>query len=366
MKIMFCGGGTAGHIYPAIAMAEIIKARHKDAEFLFIGRDGGDENHAVVKSGYPIKELKLRGLKRSLSPVNILAMLEALRATERAADIITGFSPNVIIGTGGYVSWPVIRAGIRLGIPTAIHESNAVPGLVTRLLAPGCDAVMLGMESAKAYFPRLKNLYYTGNPIRRDFIRLDRATARRRLGIRDDEFVTVSFGGSLGADKMNSVITAYMERASAKKSQLRHLHATGRRNFDAISSSLPRLAEGARFSIVPYIENVPLWFSAADLAITRSGAMTLAEIIQCALPAILIPSPNVSGDHQRKNALSISDKGGAILIEEEALTTDVLEQNILELSESRQKLKQMRNCLMSLKKKNCGEAVLSVIESIRE
>ena len=198
MKIMFCGGGTAGHIYPAIAMAEIMKSARKDTEFLFVGRMGGDENRSIEESGYSLRELKLRGLRRSLSPKNILVMLEALRATELAKDLILEFSPDVIIGTGGYVSWPVIRAGIRLGIPTAIHESNAIPGLVTRLLAQGCDAIMLGIEDARQYLSKRANVHFVGNPVRQDFTRLGRSAARRRLGMRDDEFLIVSFGGSLG------------------------------------------------------------------------------------------------------------------------------------------------------------------------
>ncbi len=365
MKVIFCGGGTAGHISPAIAMAEIIKDKYKDASFLFIGRACGDENRAITASGYRLRELKLRGLRRSLSPKNVLALLEALKATEKAAEIIEEFSPDLIIGTGGYVTWPVIRAGIRLKIPVAIHESNASPGLVTKLLARGCDAVMLGMKSAEKELPREAKAYYVGNPVRRGFKRIDKHLARRKLGISNEEFLIVSFGGSLGAQRLNDVVTTHMKKCISSGKPIRHLHATGKRNYDEIRSAMPELAEGKRYKIVPYIENVPLWFSAADLAITRAGAITLAEITECNIPSIIIPSPNVSGDHQKKNAEGMCKAGAAVMIEEEDLSQLTLEAKINEILTSKTTREKMKNALSELGKCDTRERILDVIESIR-
>ncbi len=366
MRVIFCGGGTSGHIYPAIAMADIIKTKYKDAQFLFIGRYGGDENRAIEAAGYRLRLLRLRGLKRSLSPKNALAILEALRATEEAKEIIGEFAPDVIIGTGGYVTWPVIRAGIKLGIPTAIHESNAIPGLVTKLLARGCDAVMLGVKEAEKSLPREACTIYVGNPVRADFKRTDRSDARRILGIPKNEFLIVSFGGSLGAEAMNKAIVKYMKNAIKKGKPVMHVHATGRAHYESVRDEVPELASSRRFKLLPYIENVPLWFSAADLAITRSGAMTIAEITECALPSILIPSPNVSGDHQRKNASVLAELGGAVTLDERDLSASSIERLIDELRSSPERIARMKKQLRSLAENDTTARILAVIDLIYE
>lgn len=366
MRVIFCGGGTSGHIYPAIAMADIIKSKYKNAQFLFIGRYGGDENRAIEAAGYRLVLLRLRGLKRSLSPKNALAILEALRATEEAKTIIDEFAPDLIIGTGGYVTWPVIRAGIKLGIPTAVHESNAIPGLVTKLLARGCDVVMLGVKGVERSLPREARATFVGNPVRADFKSTDKSNARRILGIPKNEFLIVSFGGSLGAEAMNKAIVGYMRNAIKMGKPVMHVHATGRAHFDAVRGEAPELASSRRFKLLPYIENVPLWFSAADLAITRSGAMTIAEITECALPSILIPSPNVSGDHQRKNASVLTELGGAVTLDETQLSAESLEHLIDELRASPERMADMKKQLRNLAENDTCARILEVIDSICE
>ncbi|MBR7117345.1 MAG: undecaprenyldiphospho-muramoylpentapeptide beta-N-acetylglucosaminyltransferase [Clostridia bacterium] len=325
MKVMFSGGGTAGHIYPALAMAEMIKRKYTDAEFVFVGRLGGDENEAVRRAGYPVHLLDTVGIRRSLSISNIKAIFKALRAEHEAGCLIKEHSPDIVIGTGGYVSWPVLRAGIKHKLPTLIHESNAYPGLVTRMLAKHVSAVMLGFDSARTHLPGGSNAVTVGNPVRDGFGSIKKREARKRLGIKDSETLILSFGGSLGSERMNSVILELISKGACGATVV---HATGKRYFEAIKRTHPELVRDRGSRIMPYISDMPLWLSAADLAITRSGAITLAELCEAGIPSILIPSPNVSDDHQYKNALAMSEMGASLVIKESELGEERLRSEI--------------------------------------
>ena len=322
MRILLCGGGTAGHINPAIAIAEETLSRFPDAEVLFIGREGGNENKAITDAGFSLKTIKIMGLKRSLSLNNILRIYTALQSVSAAKKIILDFKPDVILGTGGYVSWPVIFAGQSMNIPTAIHESNVVPGLTTRLLASRCTRVFVAREETKEYLPKRAKILAVGNPLRKGFLSISREQARRKLGIKDDEVLILSFGGSIGAEKINKVIIDVIENHSSKNAKVRHIHATGRRYYKQVNSSFKKEKDGC--VILPYIDNMPCVLKAADIVICRSGAMTISEIMAVGVASILIPSPNVSGNHQFLNAKYLSDKETAIMIEEKNLTSEQL------------------------------------------
>ena len=342
MKILLCGGGTAGHVYPAIAMAEIIKSKYPDAEFMFIGREGGGENDIPISSGIPLGLIDCEGIDRRSVFRALKGLFKSLSAVKRAKAIIKDFAPRLVIGTGGYVSWPVITAARSLKIKTIIHESNAFPGLVTRMLAPRCDATLLGFPSAEEYLKRPKRVLCTGNPTRREFKALSRDEARRRLGIPKSQFLVVSFGGSLGAEAMNDIIPEAMLRLREKHPNYTHVHACGRRFFDKSAREHPELVRKQGSRIIAYIENVPLWFSAADLAITRSGAITISELTAANLPSILIPSPNVTDDHQSRNARAVSESGGAILLPEQDLTVESLLKIIEDILSDKSRLSHMR------------------------
>lgn len=321
MKLILTGGGTAGHVNPAIAIAEAVAEVARESEFLFIGREGGGENAAVTRAGIRLATLRVEGLSRSMSPKNIRALWRAVRSTGEAREIIREFAPDAVLGTGGYVCWPVLRAARSLGIPTAIHESNAYPGLVTRMLAGSADLVLVGCGRTLENLKPRANTIVVGNPLRRGFGLIGRRAARARLGIEGGELSVISFGGSIGADKLNRAVIGTMTDERLRAMPIRHIHAVGERYFGEVERENPELCRGiSRRKVVSYINNMPEEMRAADLVICRAGAMTLSEIEAVGVASILIPSPNVTDDHQRKNAEVLVREGAAVMIAEGELT----------------------------------------------
>ena len=301
MRLLLCGGGTAGHIIPALAVAEELRRREPKSEILFVGREGGLENEHIKKSGFKQKTLRVYGLKRSFSLDNLTRVREAIKARGEAKKIINEFRPDVILGTGGYVCWPVISAGKRMKIPTAIHESNVYPGLTTKLLAKKCDKIMLNREETKKYLNSGISTVTVGNPIREDFEKISRKNARQKLGVSEKEILIVSFGGSIGAEVMNDVVTETMKEYTSREKDIKHIHATGRRYYEKVKGELGEANLG-KCKIISYIDDMPTALMAADIVICRCGAMTLSEIAEAGVASILIPSPNVTNNHQYKNA----------------------------------------------------------------
>lgn len=330
MRLLLCGGGTAGHINPAIAIAEEMKRNDPNAQILFIGREGGKENEHVIKSGFKQKTLRVYGLKRSFTFENINRIKSAIKAKKEAEKIIRDFKPDVILGTGGYVCWPVLSAGRRLKIPTAIHESNIYPGLTTRMLSGKCDMVMLNHEETKKYLkPRVKSVT-VGNPIRADFSKISPKAARARLGVTDEEILIVSFGGSIGAQRINEVIIEVIKEYSSVDPKIKHIHATGRAYYSETIRGLDKTSfEGCK--ILPYIDDMPSALLSADIVICRCGAMTISEIAAAGVCSILIPSPNVTNNHQFKNAELLKKHSAAIVLEEKNLSKESLIKLIKEL-----------------------------------
>ena len=350
MRVILTGGGTAGHISPAIAISEEIMRREPKSEILFVGREGGAENDAVIRAGYPLRTVKICGLSRRVSLENIKNLFLALKSLSAAGRIISDFSPDAVIGTGGYVCWPMLKSAQKRGIPTVIHESNATAGLSTRLVADGCERVFLNFPECASTLKRQENISVVGNPVRTDFSRINRTQARRRLGASADSFVIVSFGGSGGAKRLNEAILSLIEDYSTKKRGIYHLHASGRKYYDAITKEAQTLTEGTHSAkIVPYIDNMAEALTAADLVISRSGAMTLSEIAESGTPAILIPSPTVTDNHQYKNALVFAERGAAVIIEEADLSAQTLIHEIEKLRKNRALRLRMQSELETLK-----------------
>ena len=362
MRVLLCGGGTAGHVMPAIAMGEIIEKNFKNSEIAFAGRVGGDENLAYEKTGHKLYTLDISGLRRSLSINNVKSIIKIIKSGRKAIEIINDFKPDIIIGTGGYVCYPFIRQGQRLKIKTMLHESNVAPGLVTKLLHRKCDKVMLNLEGTKKHLSGAKNTVVVGNPIRSDFGKISKAEARRRLGIREEETLVVSFGGSLGADLLNRTVCEMIKDYTLGDKKIRHIHSTGKAHFEEIKSAYPMLFEGARnVKILPYIDNMPTLLIAADIAITRSGAMTISEICRCKAPSILIPSPNVTANHQYLNAEYLKGLGAAVLIEEKSLTPNKLYGEIRALVSSPERMKEMSRRTRSAYKKDTESEIIRVL-----
>ncbi len=333
MNVILCGGGTAGHIYPAIAIAEVIKEKEPDSKILFIGRRGGRENRAVENAGIELLTLDVSGLQRKFTFKNFKAVFKTFSAKLKAEKAIKSFKADVVIGTGGYVCYPVIKAAQKLRIKNFIHESNAVAGLTAKMLSKKCDKIFLGYKSAEKSFRCKDKIIVTGTPIRRDFKLISRQKARTGLKIDAKDLLIVSFGGSIGASKLNEACLMLMKNYSVKEKRIKHIHAMGERFFNECSQEELKNGNGG-CKVVSYIENMPSLLSAADIAITRAGALTLSELACASVASILVPSPNVTGDHQRKNAKELSDKGAAITIEESERLYEELLTAVRSLSEN--------------------------------
>lgn len=365
MKLLLCGGGTAGHVNPAIAVAEELKSKDKDAEILFIGREGGKENEAVTRAGFKLKTIKIEGIRRSFTTDNIRRIITALKAKTSAEKIIKEFHPDVILGTGGYVCWPVISAGKALGIPTAVHESNITPGMTTKLVSGKCDLILLNHERTKDYLGSKAKCVTVGNPLRQDFGRISRGEARKKLGLSKDEIFILSFGGSIGAKRLNEVMTEVMDEHSSKIKAIRHLHASGKRYYsEAEKKYIDKTYLGCR--IVPYIDNMPTALRAADIVICRCGAVTLSEISAVGVASILIPSPNVSGNHQLKNAKHLSDGGAGVLIEEKNLSKETLINKLLELENDENGRKSRAKNINAFHKEDASKLIIEELYSLKK
>ena len=308
-----------------LAMADILRQNDKSTEVIFIGRCGGKENEAIRRAGYEPYEIEVEGLKRSLSPRNVRAVLRAIRARRTARSLLRELSPDAVIGTGGYVCWPVLSAAHSLGIKCAIHESNAYPGLVTRRCSRWVDLVMLGYSEAEKHLRHSCKSYVTGNPVRNQVGRISRSRARAALKIPSGKTVVLSFGGSLGAKAINDSVTEMIEKDGGRSGIL-YIHATGEKWYNEY-----REKEREWSRILPYINDMPVYLAAADIGILRCGAMTLAEVEAAGLPSILIPSPNVTANHQFKNARALADDGCAVVIRENDLNSEALKSEILHL-----------------------------------
>ncbi len=364
MKILFCGGGTAGHVMPALAMREMLAKHFKNCEFAFVGRIGGEENRAVLKQKIKLYTLDVEGVRRSLSFQSMRAIIKALKSGRSAKLIISDFKPDLVIGTGGYVAYPVIRMAQRMKIKTMLHESNAYPGLVTRMLGSKCDKVLLNIDDAKNHLHYTDNISIIGNPIRQGFAEISREEARKKVGVSKKDFFILSFGGSLGAEAINDVIIDVMKKYSGHTTNIKHIHSCGTKHYSRIKSDEPALCIGGTCKIVPYIDDMPTFLRAADIAITRSGAMTVSELTHAEVPAILIPSPNVTSNHQFYNAKFISSNGAGALIEEKNLTADAVINEIQKIKSNPKELEKIRKNMKSLKKEETENLFITAVNSI--
>lgn len=323
MRVLLTGGGTSGHVNPALAIADIIKAHHPKAEIAYVGTERGIEKKLVDKEFYKFYPINIRGIKRSLSPSNIKTAYTILTAPAKAKKIIKDFHPDIVIGTGGYVCWPTLKVAAQMGIPTMLHESNSYPGLAVRKLEDKVDVILTNFESTEEYLKNKAKVVNVGNPVRQSFGEISREDARERLGIPDSiRFLVLSFGGSLGAPKIDEAAIAVMKGFAKDREDVMCVHAGGRNNFeDAQKQFLSAgLSGDPRFVLKDYIYDMPTYMAAADLVICRAGAMTLTEIAMMRKAAILVPSPHVTNNHQYKNARALSDKGAAVLMEEKDIS----------------------------------------------
>ena len=317
MKVIFTCGGTGGHIYPAIAVANMLRQRKPDCEILFIGAEDGMENKLVPLENFRLETLKISNYQRKLTPAsvwhNVTTLLHMSGSMRKVRRIIREFDPDVIVGTGGYASFPALKMGARLGVPTAVHESNAVPGLTTRMVERSVDRIMVSFEDSRRQYTSPERVIVTGTPVREEFLYMDKAEARRQLGLGDKPLV-VSYWGSLGAREMN-------KKCECRDGEpFRHIHATGSYGWRWMPEYVRELGvdlEGhPDVEMREFIYDMPLVMAAADLVICRAGAATISEAAVSGTPCIMVPSPNVTDNHQEKNARVLEKHGAAIVLRE--------------------------------------------------
>ena len=332
MKFLITCGGTAGHINPGLAVAGRIRELMPDAQILFVGAAGNMETELVPREGYDIRTVKIAGFRRSLKPKMILKNLQTasylVTSVLAAKKIIREFKPHVAVGTGGYVCYPVLRAAAALGIPTVVHESNAVPGLTTKLLESMVDRIMVGFEECRGHYRHPEKVEVTGTPVRVEFRGMDKGRARRQLGLPVDEPMVVAVFGSLGADHMNGVMDSFIERMGPSP-DFRLVYATGKRYYERVKKSLEEKGlDSPRIDVREYIYDMPRVLTASDVVICRSGASTISELTYLGKPAVIVPSPNVVNHHQEKNAAVLGDAGAAEVMLEGQFTSDELYETV--------------------------------------
>ncbi len=343
MKVIMTGGGTGGHIYPAIAIADKIKERYQDAEILFVGTEKGLETKLVPENGYPIEYITVAGFNRKKPLKNIEVLKKLHQGNKQAKQLMKEFQPDVVIGTGGYVCGPVVRAANKAGIKAYTHEQNAFPGVTNKLLESHVDKVFLGFSEAAQYFKKPEKHVVAGNPVRKAFFEADAKSSREKLGFAENDFVLLVFGGSQGAGRINKAMMKVIEAVNGVAG-IQVCMATGARYYEAIMQELKELlgAEPAdNIHILEYISNMDEYLSAADLVVSRSGALTVAEVTVCGKAAIFIPFPNATGNHQYYNAKAVADNGGAVIIEEKDLTDEALVAEILKFKNNFELVKSM-------------------------
>lgn len=370
MRFLLAGGGTGGHINPALAIADIIKNNFPDPEIAFVGTKNGMENLLVGKEGYPIYHIEARGFQRSLSPRNIAAAWYYVTSPMKAKKLMKEFRPDIVIGTGGYVCYPPLKAAADLGIPTLVHESNATPGLAVRLLQHNVDRILFNFPGSAELLDEKDKCAVVGNPVRGSFGSYSRESARKALGI-DDKYrlVLLSYGGSRGAPAINDAAIRIMKEYTSQHPEVLHIHATGKENFAEAKRAFDAAGLGKYKNIefCDYLYDMPKKLSAADLVISRAGAMTVTEMARLAKPCIMIPSPHVADDHQYKNAKLLEDAGAVRIIREDKATLKVEDRIVGEVSgllsdpAARQGLS--RN-IAAFAGKDAGVLILREIESL--
>ena len=356
MNVVFTCGGTAGHINPALAVANLLRERKPDAKILFVGAEGGMETKLVPREGYELETVKVAPYLRKLTPKAIkhnLTTLFDLRAARKKADrIIREFRPDVIVGTGGYASYPMLRQGAKRGVPTAVHEANAMPGLTTRMVADSASRIMVCFEESKNYYKNPERVEVVGMPVRKEFLYTTRAEARKKLGL-GDEPLLVSAWGSLGAREMNKRMADFLALEVRDGCPWRHVHATGSYGWrwmpDLVKEKGVDLPAHPELEMREYIHNMPDLMAAADLILTRAGASSLNELEASGTPCIIIPSPNVTDNHQEKNARVLERSGAARVLLEPGLSAEALYDAAKELMNDAEARRTMQENLLSLK-----------------
>ncbi|BCK83092.1 undecaprenyldiphospho-muramoylpentapeptide beta-N-acetylglucosaminyltransferase [Dysosmobacter sp. NSJ-60] len=370
-KMIFTCGGTAGHINPAIALAQLAREKEPTVEILFVGAERGLEKDLVPKAGYHFRTVHISSFHRSFKPHeikhNLISACNLLRSPREARAILREFQPDVVIGTGGYASFPLVKAAAKAGIPTAVHESNMVPGLTTEMLEPFANRIMVGFESCRKYYKHPQKVAVTGTPVREDFFALTKAQAKEQLGVNDGRPLVVSFWGSLGASGMNQQMVDFLALEAAKE-PFHHIHAAGSGNLTALKHALKErgvvLSEHPALDVREYIYDMARVCRAADLVICRAGASTISELTALGVPALMVPSPYVTNNHQEKNARALEESGGAVVLLERECSGQALFQAASGILRDEERRAEMERSMLSLGIRDAGERIWQTVLEI--
>ena len=372
MRVIFTCGGTAGHVNPALALAGLMRQRDLQTAVLFVGTPDGMERELVAKAGYDYATVEVDSFRRSMRPEAMRHNLHAAGALARsgpaAKAILREFRPDLVVGTGGYASYPVVKCAADMGIPTAVHESNMVPGLTTKMLEGSADRIMVGFEECRQHYRHPDKIVVTGTPVRGDFCDLTLSQARERLGLTDDRPLVVSFWGSLGASHMNAHMEDFFRLEAAEGMPFRHIHGVGKSGYPAMTQRLRQdgLEDLAGLDVREYIYDMAPVMRAADLVICRAGASTISEITALATPAILVPSPYVTNNHQEKNARILEQHGGAVVLLESEASGEALYRTARDILRNPQRQADMSRGMAELGIRDATKRLYDTVMSIRK
>ena len=373
-RVVFTCGGTAGHVNPAIAIAERIAQETPEAEFLFIGAERGLERELIEHAGYPFASVHSSNFHRSLAPKelrhNLVSAVNVVRGPREAKKLLRDFGPQIVVGTGGYASYSAVSAAASLKIPTAVHESNIVPGLTTRMLENEADRLMVGFEACRAHYRHKDKVVVTGTPVREGFFNMTKAEARASLGIPEDKPLVVSFWGSLGASGMNRSMEQMLIREAHAGQPFVHVHGAGHASYPGM---LRALIDGDAdpeqhpdLWLLDYIYDMPRVMRAADLVICRAGASTISELTALGVAALIVPSPYVTNDHQKKNADALAAIGGALVLEEKNATGDALYEAAASILHQVGRREKMERAMAGIGVRDASERIMKVLHELTD
>ena len=357
IRVLIAGGGTSGHINPAISIADGIKKRDPSASVAFCGTVQGLEHDMVEKAGYPFHVIRAKGIPTRPTPKAAKALLEIIKGRKMAREIIRSFQPDVVIGTGGYVCVPLVSAAFKEKKPVLLHEQNAFPGRANRFLSKKAW-VCTGFRDMEFYFPKARGVFYTGNPVRESFFTQNREKAREQLGIPKDSFFFLAMGGSLGAASINKAVLGLEKKEFPQKMKM--LLSAGKQQHKHINDT------NTSVEIVEYIDEPALYMAAADVLLCRTGAITCAEIAAVGVPTILVPYPFAMENHQMFNAKRLSDIGAGYIIEDKDLNEDTLYETLISLLADENTCEKMRVSAGQLAAKDAVEKIVEKVFELSE
>ncbi|MCI8817851.1 MAG: undecaprenyldiphospho-muramoylpentapeptide beta-N-acetylglucosaminyltransferase [Oscillibacter sp.] len=372
-RVLFTCGGTAGHVNPAIALAQLTLERNPQARILFVGAERGLEKDLVPKAGYDFTTVHISSFHRSFKPAeikhNLISVGNLLRAPGEARAILRAFRPEAVVGTGGYASYPLVKAAARAGIPTAVHESNMVPGLTTQMLENYSGRIMVGFESCRKHYRRPEKVVVTGTPVRSDFFAMTKAEAKKRLGVDDGRPLLVSFWGSLGASGMNRQMADFLA-LEAGREPFHHIHGAGKQDYPMVLEALRekgvRLEDHPALRVREYIYDMAPVMRAADLVICRAGASTISELTALGTPALMVPSPYVTNNHQEKNARALEEAGGVAVLTEMECSGQTLFQAACAILHDEARRRKMEEAMAALGIRDAAERIYQTVLELQK